>query len=115
MSVVTAWEFGLYGGTVLVAASSRVAALFSIARVDRRLVAAVADASPAKQGRRIPDTDVTLISPEQLIMADPDCVLLTLPDLYEEVRRSYPQLDGRWSVDAGVMETASTAGEGTAR
>jgi hypothetical protein len=177
MSVVKAWEFGLYGGTVLVAAvhgqvdsdegvrailkrerdfgitgpsvvgalqqaaeshaarlrgwlgtqagsrrqmcgygaSSRVAALISIAGVDRRLVAAVADASPAKQGCRIPGTDVAIISPEPLIAANPDCVLLTLPDLYEEVRRSYPQLDGRWSVDAGVMEAASTAGEGTAR
>jgi hypothetical protein len=54
-------------------------------------------------------------APEQLIVAAPDCVLLTFPDLYEEVRRSYPQLDGRWSVDAGPMEAAPTAGEGTAR
>jgi hypothetical protein len=161
MSVVSAWEFDLYGGTVLVAAvhgeaesdhtvtdilereqdfgitdpdvvrrlqhaaqnhvarlrdwlleqtsgqrtvygygaGSRVVALFSIAGVDRRLVRAVADASPAKQGRRIPGTDVVIVSPEQLIAADPDRVMLTLPDLYDEVRQKYPQLDGRWSVD----------------
>ncbi|OBF90851.1 transferase [Mycobacterium sp. 852002-51163_SCH5372311] len=161
MSIVSAWEFGLYGGTVLVAAvhgkaepdqsvndilrrerafgitdatvvqrlqrsaqdhiarlrdwlldqascqrtvyaygaGSRVVALFSIAGVDRRLLRAVADASPAKQGRRIPGTDVVIVSPEQLIAADPDRVLLTLPDLYDEVRQQFPQLDGRWSVD----------------
>jgi hypothetical protein len=160
MSVATAWEFDLYGGTVLVAAvhgwvdpdervddilnrerdfgvtdptvvgrlqataeshaarlrdwleaqaasrctvygygaASRVPALFSIAGVDQRLMRAVADASPAKQGRRVPGTDVAIISPDQLIAADPDRVLLTLPDLYQEVRARYPQLDGRWAL-----------------
>jgi hypothetical protein len=28
----------------------------------------------------------------------PDHVLLTLPDLYDEIRERYPQLDGRWSL-----------------
>ena len=74
-------------------------ALFSLAGVDRRLVRAVADASPAKLGRRIPGTDVAIISPEQLIAANPDRVLLTLPDLYAEVRARYPQLDGRWTIE----------------
>ena len=157
MSVASAWEFDLYGGTVLVAAvhgrlepdgrvkdilqrerdfgitdakvvrllqreahdhaarlrdwlathgrqhtvygygaGSRVVALFSIAGIDRTLVRAVADASPAKQGRRIPGTDVQIISPEQLIAADPGRVMLTLPELYDEVRQAYPQLEGRW-------------------
>jgi hypothetical protein len=161
MSVATAWEFDLYGGTVLVAAvhqsvepdrrvqeilareaafgicdtdvvarlqqaadeqtdslrhwletqasagqrvyaygaASRAVALFSRAGVDRQLLAAVADASPAKQGRRMPGTDVPIISPEQLITADPDRVLLTLPDLYAEVRQRYPQLQDRWFID----------------
>jgi hypothetical protein len=165
MSAASAWEFDLYGGTVLVAAvhgrrgsderirevlkrehdfgitdpvvvgglqpaaeshaarlrswleeqagssrtvygygaASRVPALFSLAGVDRRLVPAIADASPAKQGRRIPGTDVAIISPAQLIAADPDHVLLTLPDLYDEVRRSYPELDGRWTVEPGLL------------
>lgn len=80
-------------------AASRVPALFSLAGIDRRLVTAIADASPAKQGRRIPGTDVAIISPAQLIAANPDHVLLTLPDLYDEVRRSYPELDGRWTVE----------------
>ncbi|OBI52641.1 class I SAM-dependent methyltransferase [Mycobacterium sp. E796] len=165
MGVASAWEFDLYGGTVLVAAvhgrvdpdertgeilrreqsagitdaavvgglqrdaerhatqlrdwlrqqandrrtvygygaGSRVPALFNIAGVDRQLLRAVADASPAKQGRRIPGTDVGIISPEQLIAADPDRVMLTLPDLYDEVRRAYPQLEGRWSIDPGAV------------
>jgi hypothetical protein len=169
MSVASAWEFDLYGGTVLVAAvhgrvepderaadilrrerdfritdaavvrglqraaerhagqlrdwlvaqesdrrtvygygaGSRVVSLFSIAGVDRRLLRAVADASPAKQGRRIPGTDVAIISPEQLIAAEPDRVMLTLPDLYDEVRRAYPELDGRWSVDPGAAGNGS--------
>lgn len=167
MSVASAWEFDLYGGTFLVAAvhgqvepderatailkreldfgvtnpsvlarlqraaenhvlhlrdwlvtqsdsyhavygygaGSRVPALLSLAGVDRRLLRGIADASPAKQGRRIPGTDVAIISPEQLIAADPDRVLVTLPELYDEVRRRYPQLDGRWSVDPGVTRT----------
>jgi hypothetical protein len=171
MSVATAWEFDLYGGTVLVAAvhgwvepdqqvteilqreqdfgvtdpavvgrlqgaaeshatrlrswleaqaaehrtvygygaSSRVPALFSIAGIDRRLIVAVADASPAKQGRRIPGTDVAIVSPEQLIAGEPDQVLLMLPDLRDEVRQSYPQLDRCWSLDPGPAEAASAS------
>jgi ABC-type Fe3+-hydroxamate transport system substrate-binding protein len=68
-------------------------------------VASVAEHLPKllTQGRRIPGTDIVIISPEQLIAADPDCVLLTLPDLYEEVRQSYPRPDGRWSVDPGAL------------
>lgn len=155
MSAVSAWEFDLYGGTVLVAAvhgrrepdesvrrvlsaergaddadatrtldaaareqakdvrtwleqerdagrrsyaygaASRAVALFCLAGVDRTVLAAVADASPAKQGRRMPGTDVPICSPEELVAADPDRVLLTIADLLPEVARSYPTLDGR--------------------
>jgi hypothetical protein len=164
MSVATAWEFDLYGGTILAAAvhgrvepddrandilerewefgvtepavvgrlqqtaerhatrlrnwlvaqadsgrtiygygaGSRVPALFSIAKIDRQLLPAVADAAPGKQGRRIPGTDIPIVSPEELIKADPDGVMLTLPDLYDEVRRSFPQFEGRWSIDPGA-------------
>lgn len=77
-------------------ASSRAVALFSIAGVDQRLIAGVADASVAKQGRRMPGTDVAIISPEQLVAADPDHVLLTVPDLLGEVEKRYPQLAGKW-------------------
>lgn len=165
MSVVTVWEFDLYGGTFLAAAvhghaeadervadilrrekefgvtdpavlgrlqdavdrhvaqlrewlleqaengrtvygygaGSRVTALLNIAEVNSTLLKGIADGSPAKQGRRIAGTDVAIISPEQLIAADPDRVLLTLPDLYDEVRQAYPQFEGRWWVDRGAM------------
>lgn len=83
-------------------AGSRVPGLFNAAGIDRRLIKAIADASPDKQGRRIPGTDIEIISPEQLVAAQPDCVLLTLPYLYDEVRRAYPELDGRWWVDNGT-------------
>jgi hypothetical protein len=162
MRVVTAWEFDLYGGTVLAAAvhdldarvddsvtcileaeeafgvtdpavvgtlqhsanrhiadlrgwleaeaaaghdvmaygaASRAVSLFSLAGLDSSLVRAVADASPAKQGRRMPGTDIPIVSPDYLVAAKPDQVLLTLPDLLSEVSAQYPELDGRWRVD----------------
>jgi C-methyltransferase C-terminal domain/Putative zinc binding domain len=161
MSVVTAWEFDLYGGTVLVAAvhgdaqpdesvlgilateealgitspyivdslqhsadrhaeslrnwleaeaeagrsvlaygaASRAVALFSRAGIDSRLLPAVADASPAKQGRRMPGTNIRIVSPNDLLEAKPDQVLLTLPDLLPEVSARFPELDGRWKID----------------
>ncbi|MBJ8340465.1 methyltransferase domain-containing protein [Antrihabitans sp. YC3-6] len=162
LRAVTAWEFDLYGGTVLIAAvrdtaraadssirsvlereqaagiddadgvrslqtaadthsnslrdwlvdraaagervyaygaASRAVALFSLARLDHTLLTAVADASPSKQGRRMPGTDIPIISPDELVAADPDAVLLTLPDLIGEVSRRFPELDGRWLID----------------
>jgi hypothetical protein len=163
LSPVTAWEFDLYGGTVLVAAvhgrpgeqapdesvcrirdaesgvndpsvlsglqraadlhtgslrrwlqakraaglrvyaygaASRAVAVFHGAGVDSSLVTAIADAAPAKQGRRMPGTDVPIISPDALLAADPDRILLTLPDLLPEVSRRFPALSGRWVSDA---------------
>lgn len=156
MSVVAAWDFDLYGGTVLVAAvhasaqprareseratdlvvgkltegvlqravdaqvhalrswlqdrkreglrvfgygaASRAVALFAIAGLDRELLTAVADAAPAKHGCRMPGTDIAVISPAELVRADPDLVLLTLPDLLDEVSAQLPELSGRWVV-----------------
>lgn len=80
-------------------AASRAVALFARAGVDRNLIAAVADASAAKQGRRMPGTDVPIIAPEDLVTAEPDRVLLTLVDLLPEVSARWPELDGRWVTD----------------
>ncbi|MDF3303702.1 methyltransferase domain-containing protein [Rhodococcus sp. T2V] len=96
-------------------AASRAVALFSRAGVDRRLVEAVADASCAKQGRRMPGTDLRIISPAELVSADPDFVLLTLPDLYAEVRRELPELDGRWVVDMPQEYSMLTGAEESRR
>ncbi|WP_099042239.1 methyltransferase domain-containing protein [Mycobacterium neglectum] len=80
-------------------AASRAVAVFKMAGIDKNLVTAVADASPVKQGMRMPGTDVPIVSPEELLAADPDRVLLTLPDLLPEVSSRYPALQGRWKVD----------------
>lgn len=80
-------------------AASRAVALLHIAEVDSDLLPAVADASPTKQGSRMPGTSIPIISPEQLISRRPDAVLLFVPDLLAEVRASYPQIEaagGRW-------------------
>lgn len=77
-------------------AASRTVALFALAGIDRTLVASVADGSPAKQGRRMPTTDVPIIAPSDLVAADPDVVLVTLPDLLPELQHAYPELAGRW-------------------
>ncbi|MCM6772182.1 class I SAM-dependent methyltransferase [Nocardia sp. CDC159] len=159
MRPATAWEFDLYGGTVLVAfvhrpvapdrrvraildaetglddpallatlqtaadeqaealrrwldeeaahhrrvyaygAASRAVALFARAGLRRDRLAGVADASLAKQGRRMPGTDIPIVCPAALVAAQPDRVLLTLPDLVHEVAAQLPSLRGRWVVD----------------
>ncbi|WP_158166252.1 class I SAM-dependent methyltransferase [Mycolicibacterium smegmatis] len=85
-------------GTTVAAygAASRAVALFSLAGVNRELVTAVADASTAKHGRRMPGTDVPVVSPSDLVALDPDLVLMTLPDLLDEVTAQLPGLAGRW-------------------
>jgi hypothetical protein len=80
-------------------AASRAVALFCRAGLDSGLLTAVADASPAKHGRRMPGTDIPIVSPDELLAAKPDRVLLTLPNLLPEVSARFPELDGRWKVD----------------
>lgn len=77
-------------------AASRAVALFAMAGLERELVCAVADASPAKQGRRMPGTDIEIISPADLVSENPDLVLLTVPDLLREVSFRMPELEGCW-------------------
>ena len=79
-------------------AASVAVAQLGLARVGSDLLEAVADASPGKQGRRMPGTDVPIVSPDVLVAASPDLVLLTLPDLLPELEASYPALAGRWVV-----------------
>ena len=85
-------------------AASRAVALLRQAGVDSTILPAVADASPAKQGLRMPGTDIPVISPAELIVRRPAAVLLFLADLRPEVRASYPEVEaagGHWvDVDA---------------
>jgi C-methyltransferase-like protein len=83
------------------AAASRAVSLLCLVGADRSLLAGVADASPAKLGRRMPGTDVPVIAPEELVAAEPDVVLVFVSDVLDEVRRALPQIPAdRW-VDAG--------------
>jgi hypothetical protein len=86
-------------------AASRAVALLRKANIDQDLLPAIADASPAKQGLRMPGTRIAVISPEELIERRPDAVLLFVPDLMAEVRASYPQVEsagGHWVVADGL-------------
>ncbi len=86
-------------------AASRAVALLCHARVDRLLLPAVIDASPAKQGLRMPGTDIPVAGLEELHARRPGAVLLFVPDLLAEVRAAYPEVEaagGRW-VDAATL------------
>jgi hypothetical protein len=87
-------------------AASRAVALFSRAGITRDLVTAVADVAEAKQGRRMPGTDVPIVAPDELVAADADRVLLLLTDLLPEVSRRFPALAGRWVLADGFAGAA---------
>jgi hypothetical protein len=74
-------------------------ALLARAGIDRSLLRAVADASPAKHGRRMPATDVPVVPPAELTAARPDAVVVFLPELLSEIRATLPEVEsggGRW-------------------
>ncbi len=80
-------------------AASRAVALVCQARLDRTLLPAVVDASPAKQGLRMPGTDIPIVGPAELEARHPDSVLVFVPDLLAEVRAAFPEVEasgGRW-------------------
>jgi hypothetical protein len=90
------------GRTILgYGAASRAVALLRKAEVDDELLPAVADASPAKQGLRMPGTRIRIISPAEIAEWRPDALLLFVPDLLAEVRGVYPEIEasgGHWVV-----------------
>jgi hypothetical protein len=83
-------------------AASRAVALLRCADVDSDLLPAVADASPAKRGLRMPGTAIPVISPQELTARPPDAVLIFVADLIPEVRGAYPEIEAAGStwVDA---------------
>ena len=101
------------GHTVLgYGAASRAVALLRWAEADHSLIRAVADASPAKQGLRMPGTDIPVVSPARLADYRPSAVLLFLADLLPEVRAAFPEVEaagGRW-VNAEVLGSAPARG-----
>jgi C-methyltransferase C-terminal domain/Putative zinc binding domain/Methyltransferase domain len=80
-------------------AASRAVALLRQAQADRTLLPAVVDASPAKQGLRMPGTDIPVVGTAELAERRPDAVLLFVADLMAEVRTAFPQIEAsgaRW-------------------
>lgn len=94
------------GRTVLgYGAASRAVSLLLWAGADHSMITAVADASPAKQGRRMPGTDIGVARPDVLADHPGASVVLFVPDLLPEVRKAYPEVEGaggRW-VDAEAL------------
>lgn len=93
-------------------AASRAVPLVCHSGLDAGLLPAVADASPAKQGRRMPGTDIPIIAPTELMAMDPDRVLLFLPELVDEVRDALPGVEaagGRWVVLAPTPRMVEAA------
>jgi hypothetical protein len=97
------------GQTVLgYGAASRAVALLRTAGVGDELLPAIADASPAKHGLRMPGTAIPVISPGELIARRPDEVALFVSDLLAEVRTAYPEIEvhgGHWT-DADRLGTS---------
>jgi C-methyltransferase C-terminal domain/Putative zinc binding domain len=86
------------------AAASRAVSLLRLAELDSSLLEGVADASPAKQDRRMPGTDVPIITPDELVAAAPDRVLVFVSELLAEARAALPGVEaagGVWT-DAGA-------------
>jgi hypothetical protein len=82
-------------------AASRAVSLLHRAGVGPDLLPAIADASSAKRNRRMPGTHIPIESPETLLDDRPDLVLVFVPDMLEEVRRSLPEVEkwgGRFAV-----------------
>jgi hypothetical protein len=92
-------------------AASRAVTLLRKAEVDRSLLTAIADSSPAKHGVRMPGTTVPVISPAELTARLPDEVAVFVPDLLAEVRAAYPEIEasgGRWA-NADALGSAQRA------
>jgi len=92
-------------------AASRAVALLRTAGIDRALLPAVADASPAKQGRRMPGSSIPVISPAELIARRPAQVAVFVGDLMAEARAAYPEVEaagGHWA-DADALGTSPGA------
>ncbi|MDO5501186.1 MAG: glutamate-1-semialdehyde 2,1-aminomutase, partial [Propionibacteriaceae bacterium] len=76
-------------------AGSRAVALITLAGIGPDLLAGIGDASPAKHGRATPGTRIPILTPEELVAAEPHEVLVLLPEMLPEVLAAHPELAGR--------------------
>jgi hypothetical protein len=98
VSWLRGWVDSQPDGAWLYGAGSRAVAVLAVAGLRPGAVAGIADGAPAKQGRRMPGTDIPVVAPDALLAADPDSILLMLPDLADELRDAWPSLADRWVV-----------------
>lgn len=97
-------------------AASRAVPLLNRAGVGPELLAAVADASPGKQGRRLPGVGVPIVPASALQGDGPIDVLVLVPDLLDEVRRAHPGVEehgGRWVITEPAPRIAPPSGRPT--
>lgn len=66
-------------------AGSKSCTLLGVLGATRTDLPMIADLAPGKQGRRIPGTDIPIVSPQDLVQAAPDDVLILTWDIAEEV------------------------------
>ncbi len=92
------WVEGQPDGAWLDGAGSRAVAVLAAASLPAGAVAGIADGAPAKQGRRMPGTDIPIVAPDAMLAAHPGSILLMLPDLADELRDAWPKLAHRWVV-----------------
>jgi hypothetical protein len=97
------------GRTVLgYGAASRAVTMLAMANIGRAELSGIADASEAKWARRMPGTNVPIISPAELVSARPDYVLLLLADLSEEVRVQLPEIEENGGVWVNIESIDTT-------
>lgn len=68
---------------------------FNVCGVTQKDVVCVADRSHAKQGKRLPGSHIPIVSPEQLLEASPDYVVIVPWNLVDEIRASLQPLADR--------------------
>jgi SAM-dependent methyltransferase len=94
-------------------AASRAVAMLAMTGITRADLTAIADASSAKWGRRMPGTDIPIVRPSELVSARPEQVLLLLSDLMTEVRAALPGIEangGTWvDIDDVAADRRSAA------
>lgn len=80
-------------------AASRAVPLLNSAEITSRELPSIADGAEPKWGRTIPGVGIPIVSPAQLLEERPDKIVLFVPDLLNEVRRAFPEVEawgGRW-------------------
>lgn len=91
-------------------AASRAVPLLNSAEITAHELPSIADGAEAKWGRLIPGVGIPIVSPAQLLRERADKIVLFVPDLLNEVRRAFPEVEawgGRWvTTEPSISEVA---------